>query len=346
MKKQGVFTRDNSHYIQGIAIILMFIHHLFAFPDRMSQKYTIIPIMDSLPLEQLIGIFGKYCVPLCLFISGYGFSIQNQADGQYYFKKIVNFYKNYWLVFAIFIPIDYFIFHLPNINIDMRAFFQNFIGYSSSYNGEWWFIFLYLCCIAITPLLQKTRQSILSVVVIAFLAKDIITNVNEINAVLNWLLAYIIGFAFGTYNTTIVKYINKIESENNIIRLINKIVLIVIFTSITSWCMFHWSYMSMLYLVPLLALAIRFLSDISHPFIRKGIENIGKNCIFMWLTHSFYCYHFAKDLIYFPRYTILILLNLLVVSYITSYLLIKLKEKLSLVKIPKLSSHLSLTLEK
>ncbi|MGL6019539.1 MAG: acyltransferase family protein, partial [Gibbsiella quercinecans] len=43
--------------------------------------------------------------------------------------------------------------------------------------------------------------------------------------------------------------------------------------------------------------------------------------MYMWLTHSFYCYHFAQKAIFYPMYTPLILMLLIAVSYLTSVVL-------------------------
>lgn len=51
------------------------------------------------------------------------------------------------------------------------------------------------------------------------------------------------------------------------------------------------------------------------------VNELGEKSLFIWLTHSFYCYHFAKDFIYSPKYTILIFMNLLIVSYLSALIL-------------------------
>lgn len=67
------FTKKESNVIKGIAIILMLMHHLWRFPDRLyysgiTDNFTIFGQSISLYL----GDFGKICVSLFFFISGYG----------------------------------------------------------------------------------------------------------------------------------------------------------------------------------------------------------------------------------------------------------------------------------
>lgn len=61
----NIFTREDTKAIKGIAIILMLIHHLWAFPDRLvgGELKCLVSVMgqDSIIL---LGCFGKICVSL------------------------------------------------------------------------------------------------------------------------------------------------------------------------------------------------------------------------------------------------------------------------------------------
>lgn len=54
----------DSYYIKGVAIILMFAHHLFAFPDRVIPPNYYVNITNYFNIEGAIGEFGKICVPI------------------------------------------------------------------------------------------------------------------------------------------------------------------------------------------------------------------------------------------------------------------------------------------
>ena len=103
-------TIQKSSAIKGIAIILMLVHHLFIWgqADYISLVNIILP--NSLTIEIFLGVFGKICVTLYLFLSGYGFSCK-------YEKKISSagvqreslisawkIYKKYLLVMLVFLP--------------------------------------------------------------------------------------------------------------------------------------------------------------------------------------------------------------------------------------------------
>ena len=54
------------------------------------------------------------------------------------------------------------------------------------------------------------------------------------------------------------------------------------------------------------------------PLDNRLLKWIGKSSTNIWLTHSFFCYYYFKELTYAPRYSILIVLWLLLISLITS----------------------------
>lgn len=52
--------------------------------------------------------------------------------------------------------------------------------------------------------------------------------------------------------------------------------------------------------------------------VRIPFESIGKHSTNIWLTHSFFCYHWCQSIIYLPKWSPLVFLFLLGVSYLFS----------------------------
>lgn len=83
-KFELTFTKDHVLIAKAIAILLMFIHHLFVFPNRIIEnEYSSIGQYNGKNIEIYIGIFGKICVAMYLFLSGYGMAVLNK-------KKVLN----------------------------------------------------------------------------------------------------------------------------------------------------------------------------------------------------------------------------------------------------------------
>ena len=118
------FTRDDTKVIKGIAIVLMLYHHLFYFPQRISDSIQYIPVLTyhNISSAYLLGEFGKICVALFLFLGGYGtfLSFRKHADDdktgtQVVFTKI-ELWCMYWsesccflqrFILALLLLLDY-----------------------------------------------------------------------------------------------------------------------------------------------------------------------------------------------------------------------------------------------
>lgn len=169
-----MFTRENTKQIKGIAILLMLAHHLFTFPERIPFGHEVFSwiSISGRALPQLIGIFGKICVALYMFLAGYGLffaAVKHQPAAQntnpdkprevvirssYFGRAIINLYRAYWKVFLIFIPIGFLFFgnqpvfndadtHAVFVKFNLIEWVSAFVGYRYPYNKEWWFLSAY-----------------------------------------------------------------------------------------------------------------------------------------------------------------------------------------------------------
>jgi len=152
-------TRQDTAVMKGIAICAMLFHHLYGFPPEGVEPYT--------GLLAWIGAFGKICVALFLFCSGYGLAANFSPgsirdDIQFIGRRLIKFYLNYWIIFIIFVPITIFVFHRPL----SAAYGENDVGWHlvfdifglqgwQSYNITWWFNTLIIILYLLFPLLYR-----------------------------------------------------------------------------------------------------------------------------------------------------------------------------------------------
>lgn len=148
------FSRQDTKALKGVAILLMLMHHLLAFPDRLPIKYQYAVSAAALKQLTTVGSFGKICVYIFMFLGGLGLAKQIQAHRFHLLKKIWGLYRVYWRVFLIFVPLGFLFFsRQPRYSkafmwnrfasFSFGKFLQNLTGYASSYNGEWWFVRLF-----------------------------------------------------------------------------------------------------------------------------------------------------------------------------------------------------------
>ena len=50
-------NKSNTLVIKGIAIIMMVVHHLFGFTDRINETYISLYELDGIPIEYFIDSF-------------------------------------------------------------------------------------------------------------------------------------------------------------------------------------------------------------------------------------------------------------------------------------------------
>ena len=169
------FSRDDTKMVKGFAIILMLYHHLFAFPNRIQDGSSYIPLLTFTNVDSamLIGLFGKMCVALFLFLGGYGtwMSFQAKRDKQllgqpkgtaasadllssFTLAKVKGLYTPYLKVFAIVVPIA-LILGDARVTATFESLFWNVTGLNITYNGEWWFFTDYLILLAAFPLMVR-----------------------------------------------------------------------------------------------------------------------------------------------------------------------------------------------
>ena len=65
------FTLQDTKAIKAIAIILMLMHHLWGFPDRIADELSIFGIHNT-DIIVIMGNFGKVCLSILFIFGGYG----------------------------------------------------------------------------------------------------------------------------------------------------------------------------------------------------------------------------------------------------------------------------------
>jgi hypothetical protein len=311
---------NKSNYLKGIAIILMLIHHLFAYPSRISPDIPVYHIVNSVDIEMFVGLFGKICVSMFLFLSGYGFSLKKEVTFKYIWGKLKNLYISYWIVLFIFVPIGIIFFPGERYSLSPSLFFENLIGIKSTYNSEWWFFKLYVLYVLSLPLLSRLNTyPLLGLLVLAAVCGKGLQHFAWAPEVLieycTWLLPFGFGMVFGRSqkmppNSWLVKLIATLSRTHPLILLMVTVAVFIVAHN-----------PGLLLVTPLFIIALMNTAEGLGSGVNRVVGELGKHSMYMWLTHSFYCYYFAQKLIFAPRYTPLILLLLIAVSYLTSLVL-------------------------
>lgn len=130
------FNKEASQRVKGIAILLMIAHHLFT--QNVFSQISSVPL--SLYYQQ-IGIMGKLCVSIYMFVGGYAFLLSKENS---IIKRLCHIYKKYIITFFITTII---LFLTSKLYVTPIQYIQNALCISWEINGSWWFISTYMLCI-------------------------------------------------------------------------------------------------------------------------------------------------------------------------------------------------------
>lgn len=342
-------SKDDTKVMKAIAICCMLMHHLWCFPPRLAAPLENFFTIFGIPATTYIGFFGKICVPMFFFYGGYG--VYKSYFGKKFdlVGKLKKLYFAYWKVFLIFIPICFIFFSKQEAYcteafiysrfsiLSSRELISNFLGFTSTYNREWWFLSSYAFALITFPLIRaiidrfSTRINIFLMLVVCLLISNVFPGLAQnpnLGVLANNRLYLKFFCQIAPYATCF--WMGAIVARNGLFDRLNESLkannLLNPFFDICAWVAIVFLRQSELgdpfdiFFIPVLTVTgLDLINRIK--FIRKGCIIVGSQSTNMWLTHTFFCYYigiFSKA-VTAPKYAILSLLLLILFSFVASY---------------------------
>jgi len=320
-----LFNKDSTDSCKGVALILLLWHHLFfTHPEFGYITYK-------------IALLSKVCVAIFVLLSGYGFSesikLKNVGLYEFYQKRLVALYFNYWFISLIFVIIgilfmdrtfqDVFTSHAyVKFTIQMTGLHR--FAYSEyGYNATWWYMSVIISLTILFPFIFDLTKKYGALVLFFFLI-ILLPNSALFPVINTWLLPFALGIYISqkNYITAISNHLNIYGSWRFFI-LMTAIVLMAILRS-------H---------IPLLGgekidwlfggLIILFVFELTTAFrlIEKALGFLGQHLFNVFLFHTFICGYYWSEFIYSFQNPLLIFSCLLFICIITSLVIEKIKRK-------------------
>lgn len=88
-----------SSSMKGMALVMMFVHHMYGFPSYYLEEYPGPTWMEP------IGLKCGYCIPIFAFLSGWFYASSSQQGWIYSLKKAGQLFVSYWIPATILIGI-------------------------------------------------------------------------------------------------------------------------------------------------------------------------------------------------------------------------------------------------
>lgn len=316
-------TLQESLALKGLAVLLMFAHHLFGLPSLIRPPAEVVPLIPGVPLEYLLGRYGKVVVALFLFLTGYGLALKAGVSLGDQLRRLWRFVARFWFYFAIFVPIGILFFPEvelrgePRYSADLYRLVTNALMLRHDYNYEWWFTEPYVMILLAAPLILRAvarapRAALLvSVLAFGFGAVMDMRRLDpplvSVSAGLIWQIPFVMGALAVRWPNAL-----SVTAAAGLVSGLALVVLVLTVDSLAPAMMTPALIMTTPLTVVFWLWALRRL-----PRTQVPLAWLGGVTLPMWLVHSFYCYYFAQPLIYAPKLSVLVFLTLLATSLAT-----------------------------
>ena len=335
---------DNTQVLKGVAILLLLCHHCW----YTGEGYEDIWVYGH-PIFREIGLLGKLCVSLFVFLSGYGLTIGTIRNKgminvlSFYRKRYFKLMINYWLIWFLFVPIGIFIFKrtLHNVYgehyfvaslVDFFGLFLAVFNHPNGYNATWWFYSCIIVLYLLFPLIWRYRSLGFLLIPLALLIPELCSIPYVINGwaltlILSYLLPFVCGMLFAYNKIPRCKF-----------GVAGKFMTIIVFFLLCGTYLLQNSNM-VLWETLLCAWGV-FLYKQFHivTFISKALSFLGRHSFNIFLFHTFIYLYYFHDYIFWSRNPIIVFSTLLFICIPISMFIEYLKK---LLKIDLLQAYLT-----
>ena len=330
------FTKEDTKIMKGAALCLMLYHHLFAYPDKIREGIRFVSLCSfgGTTLSTYIGQFGRICMPMFLFLSGYGTYLSSKKSENVRamsFQRIKGLYKQVWQVFFLSLPVSLWLNRVKGAALIKEAVL-NGLTLACSFNEEWWFILPFAVLLVLFPVIKRCldRQNanlytdFLFVLLYSAFYNYIVPGIfsafplagfersavwHRMNEALSIFPAFFLGCVFAKYGI-----LDRVKSDC---------------AGKPGWCVLSLVCIGALFYLHLynymcydfincavLILCLTVLTPLRilrWPF--RFLSKLSEESTFMWLTHTFFSSYWCQKLVFAPRYSLLIFAFLVALSY-------------------------------
>lgn len=311
-------TKQETLIMKGIAFLMMILVHV-----DMSRSTQLLHIGGYSVLKIIKG--GCSPVAFFLMLSGYGLMYVYEHGDSHHYGRILKLFVHYWCVLLLFVPLGYFMVGGDVYPGNCLKILENVTSFHTSYNYECWFLFPFAIISLSYPLILKLFERmggafLIFSIFLYFASGFIISHNHLIYKTAPHLMYNILQVPFLLFSFLIGAYLKKCSVPEWIVGVIRKDVWMII--------------MPIFVIVLLLACATQVKTTAFGPFtavlmflsllmLIKGhecrwLQAIGKHSMNMWMVHSYILYYLFKDAVYSLKYTILVVLATLILSFICS----------------------------
>ena len=328
---ENYIDKRYTNIIKGVALIFMFIHHFFTFPERLVDGivYSNIDWFANAFHDPL-----KTCVSIFAFLTGYFYYFNKKKTLRYSIRKATDIYINYLIVLGLMLIMDFFLkcyeFSPKSIVLELLLVDQPNMEFC-------WYVAFFIIIIFLLPLYSRVseKSSILAVICgivfpyVIVLILDTIkgnSNVGSIEYIfdmikyLTWFPCVASGFFFaqeGLFQKLDIWY-----SKHKAIQ----IIVYLLFMILPFFARKANSSFDFIFAPSFIFGLVGILRMIKHIKVLLPLSIIGKYSLLMWFLHSVFfnvSKEYTQPILYYPRNPILVvlwgLIMCLAVAFVISF---------------------------
>ena len=201
-----LISRGNTDQIKGIALILMFIHHFFTFPEWWMEGISYPKLAQLAPW---VSSPLKICVGVFCFLTGYFYYYRKNKDYRYSLRKIIDLLLAYWCVYLILGSLAVVLCHYPYtgkaIILEMLALERPVMTFA-------WYVYFYVLAMLLLPVVSMILRGeiLLDLTISILLLPNLVT---ILQTVIRWrvgelpILQDVLGSISGWFPILLMGYI-------------------------------------------------------------------------------------------------------------------------------------------
>lgn len=324
--------KDTTTAIKGIALIMMFVHHFFTFPEWYTEGISYVGLQTFAEVFQSPL---KLCVSVYAFLTGYFYFYTRQKNYRYSFRKITDFLLSYWIIYFPLLAVSVL---LGCLHPGPREILYELVGLDGPVMIFCWYVPFYCCVMLVLPLAagsdkQDPVRDVLAVLVlpvaVAFCLMRFVTQrmVGEILYNFSvWFPCVASGFLCAKYDL-FGRFLDKRMNETGAKwkKGLGYGLLFLLAFFGRNLCPFvyfgkngpQWP-MDILYAPLFVYVTAKAVQHIKECRGFRVLQEIGKKSMLMWFLHCAFfncCAEVTQKLLYWPRNPVLVLLFGLLLCY-------------------------------
>ena len=320
-------TRLDTKMLQGLSVLAMVLLHLFDRVDY-AALYTPILYLGGHPVIFYIAQLSDFCVMGYAFCSGYALYKQygQKREVKEYYQDRLRSLKillmNYWIILFLFTIVSVVVKNGKQMPGSLLEFIGNFTTVKTTYNGAWWYLFIYILLVLISSFIFKCCNKVSSwlMLVITFVIYISAYYIRFYYVSSNWFI-----IKYGVFGMTLFEFMigaicakeKWIEKARRVVEKVPVLVRVVVSCVLIAGMLIgHTLILPSLFVAPFTGLVIIFIFSLWQKplWMQQIFLCLGKHSTNIWLIHMFFYLYIFKDFVFVGRYPIVILLLMLAVT--------------------------------